>query len=346
MATLTVPRAWADITPDWMSRAVGEPVENLALDEIDEGTTSRTRARLIFASGRAPQQVFVKAQGSLGHRLLLLSIGGLLSEARLLAHRELLPLETPEVYGSAIDRRTLRTITVMEDVSQRGARPNVATTPLTPDEVANGLAGLARLHASAWGGRLPAPLSWVGPWRMTPGYRLMGALGPPKAAKKLRELGREDVLPSGGLSVSAGRKLFSRSSALARTGPQTLLHGDAHVGNSYSLPDGTVGFYDWQLVRTGSWSHDVGYFLGSALSVEDRRHNERELLKGYLEELGSAAPSFDEAWLRYRQTPAYGLLIWLNTIGYGGYQSDEICLTTIERFGRAFDDLDTATAVQ
>lgn len=58
------------------------------------------------------------------------------------------------------------------------------------------------------------------------------------------------------------------------------------------------------------------------------------------------APSVDEAWFRYRQTPAYGLLIWLNTIGYGGYQSDEICLATIERFGRAFDDLETDSAVQ
>lgn len=89
----------------------------------------------------------------------------------------------------------------------------------------------------------------------------------------------------------------------------------------------------------------MGYFLGSALTVQDRRDHERELLKGYLAELGRVAPSFDEAWPRYRQIPAYGRLIWLNTIGYGGYQSDEICLATIERFGRAFDDLDTATAV-
>ena len=31
--------------------------------------------------------------------------------------------------------------------------------------------------------------------------------------------------------------------------------------------------------------------------------------------------------------------------GYGGYQSDDVCLATIERFARAFDDLDTLAVV-
>jgi Phosphotransferase enzyme family len=45
------------------------------------------------------------------------------------------------------------------------------------------------------------------------------------------------------------------------TSPQTFLHGDAHIGNTYVLPDNDVGFLDWQVVRRGNWSVDVGYFL-------------------------------------------------------------------------------------
>ena len=42
--------------------------------------------------------------------------------------------------------------------------------------------------------------------------------------------------------------------------PQTYLHGDPHIGNTYVLPDDEIGFLDWQVVRRGNWSVDVGYF--------------------------------------------------------------------------------------
>ena len=47
------------------------------------------------------------------------------------------------------------------------------------------------------------------------------------------------------------------------------------------LPDGEVGFLDWQMARRGNWSLDLGYFLQGALTIEDRRRSERELLEEY-----------------------------------------------------------------
>ncbi len=47
--------------------------------------------------------------------------------------------------------------------------------------------------------------------------------------------------------------------------PITVLHGDPHPRNTYTLPDGRMGVLDWQLIRRGSWSHDVGYALIGAL---------------------------------------------------------------------------------
>src|SRR4051812_44556978 len=40
--------------------------------------------------------------------------------------------------------------------------------------------------------------------------------------------------------------------ATVNIGPHTLLHGDAHIGNTYVLPDDTVGFLDWQVLRRGN----------------------------------------------------------------------------------------------
>jgi aminoglycoside phosphotransferase (APT) family kinase protein len=123
--------------------------------------------------------------------------------------------------------------------------------------------------------------------------------------------------------------------------PQTLLHGDPHPGNTYGLADGTTGFYDWQLVRSGTWAHDVGYFVISALTVADRRAHERELLAGYLDaltRLGVPRPDRDDAWRLYRRTPVFGLASWLHTLSGGGFQPTETCLATIERFAAAYAD--------
>jgi Phosphotransferase enzyme family len=353
---LTLPRSWAAVTPEWMSgvlrsRCPGVAVSDVDLGEIDTGTTSRAFAQLTYDAGSGPDRVFVKAQGKLGHRLLLATTGTLFGEARILAHRDLLPLETPQVYGSVVERRTLRTVTVMEDVTLRDATLHGATDPLPPTNVAAALDGLARLHGRFWGRGLPEALSWVKPWRLWPGMVAFSVIEPGKGVRKLRHAGDSDLLPRVDWSAGRGLALMRHSCKLARRGPQTLLHGDAHVGNTYRLPSGQVGFYDWQFIRTGSWAHDVGYLMVSALSVDDRRANERDLLRGYLDALTregaeDSVPSFDEAWALYQQTPAYGLAIWLGVYGIGEYQRDDLGLATIERFARAFDDLGTASVLE
>ena len=55
---------------------------------------------------------------------------------------------------------------IMEDVVARGADPRDSTRPMTVDQVASGVRGLARLHSEYWGERLtgnPA-LGWVEPF--------------------------------------------------------------------------------------------------------------------------------------------------------------------------------------
>ena len=132
------------------------------------------------------------------------------------------------------------------------------------------------------------------------------------------------------------------------TGPQTLLHGDPHLGNTYTLPGGRGGLLDWQLMMRGSWAHDVTYRLTTALDVETRRREERGLLAHYLEQLGrrgvDEVPALDDAWERYRRTVVWGLVIgWLITPpqNYG----EAITAANIERLVTAAVDLGTFEAI-
>ncbi len=324
---LSVPRDWSGITPAWLSAALGRPVIRATVHDIADGTNARARVRLQFADDDpAPRCVFVKREGRPINRLALTALGAREAEADLVRHAPELPLEHPAFLAAATDRRRLAAVVVMEDVTLRGGRPNSASSPLSVEQVAAGLAELARLHARHWEAPLP---SFVRPWRLGPGWAPVARAGFARARQKLRRLGVPFEVTAA--EIERG---FRGWAHLAASGPQTLLHGDPHPGNTYTL-GATVGFYDWQLVRSGSWAHDVGYFIGSSLTVADRRRHERELLARYLAALGRRPA---DAWSLYRRTPVFGLGSWLQTLAAGTFQPLDLCLATIERFAAAYRD--------
>lgn len=346
---ISVPRSWSDLTPAWMTAALAgrcprAVVDEVELAEIVQGTNSRAVARLRYGQGTGPPRVFVKAQGRMLHRLALIALRALAAEARLLDSGARLPIECPLGYAAGVDRRRLATIVVMEDVTGRGGAPNDATRALSVAEVRSGLRELARLHAAHWARPLPPGLGFLAPWRLGRGWAPLSAANLARGVRRLRAGGRERLVPASA-SVRLLERQFRASAALAAGGPQTVLHGDPHPGNTYALPGARTGFYDWQLVRRGSWSHDVGYFVVSSLDVADRRSHERELLDEYLEALGQAGaapPTREAAWSRHRAAPAFGLGTWLHTYAAGSFQPDAVCLATLERFAAAYEDLGTA----
>lgn len=118
------------------------------------------------------------------------------------------------------------------------------------------------------------------------------------------------------------------------------------------LPDDTVGFLDWQVVRRGNWSQDVGYFLQGALRPEDRRAAERELVETHRVALAGGLPkdsglSADDAWTWYRASPAWGMAMWMATLGSdGGSQPFDVCRALVHRHCVAAVDLDSMAALE
>lgn len=347
--SLSVPKTWDDITPDWMSAALaadfpGAQVDTVTVELRDDGTNRRARLGLTYRDGEGPATVFVKAADP-DHKALIRLTSGMFHEPRLFTCGAELPLEHPAVHTALIDEADYDFVLVMEDLRARGADPRDGSRPMTVEQVAMGVRGLARMHGKYWGERVlgePA-LGWLEPFLPWDGMQLAPL---PVALERLG-----DDAPAEVMSLTIDElidSIWKPYIATLTTSPQTLLHGDPHIGNTYLLPDGEVGFLDWQVARRGNWSLDLGYFLQGALTVEDRRRSERDLLVEYRDSLGLPAdelPSAEEIWLRYRASVAHGLTLWLVTASAGEWQRVDVSVPLAQRYSFAYADLDVASAL-
>lgn len=348
-AALVVPKDWSEITPEWLTAALAAHhpdarVDTVSLQMRDDGTNRRARLSVTYADGpTGPSTVFVKAVDP-DHKAMVKLTSGLLHEPRLFNSKIVLPLEHPLVYAAVIDEANEDFLLVMEDLTARGADPRDSTRPYTVAEAANGVRGLARMHGRFWGERVQRPaLDWLEPFVPWDGMQY----APLPAA--LDALGTDAPASVRALTIEALLEDVWKPYVRTLTvGPPTLLHGDAHVGNTYLTPTGDVGFLDWQVARRGNFALDLGYFLQGAITTEDRRAHERSLLETYRDALELPAdelPSADEIWLRYRASVAHGLTLWLVTASAGAWQRRDIALALAQRYSAAYEDLATAEAL-
>jgi len=349
--TVDIPSDW-QFTPEQLTPIVarkhpGACLRRVTLLDGSDGTSSRARIGLEYASGDGPAALFAKTQGDIWHRLLHFMTGNLYREARLYASGATIPIEHPAEYFGQVDRLRLNELVIMEDLTPRNVKLHDATKQVSVDEVARGLAALARLHSMYWNftGRSHPALSWVETWKATVRFRMILRMVGGKGIANMRQSLPDTIAEMGGASIE---REWTRYIRTVSKGPMTLLHGDPHVGNSYSVPGGDFGFLDWACVRRGNWAFDTGYFLVSALDIADRRVHERDLIEHYRQALDvprDVKPSSEEAWLRYRSTPAYGLAVWLGTASSSEYQSHSVCANLVSRFATAFLDLETHQAI-
>ncbi|MGH3261803.1 MAG: hypothetical protein ACRDNS_07390, partial [Trebonia sp.] len=165
--SLPVPKAWEDITPEWMSAALagehpGATVEAVTVESRDDGTNRRARLNVTYSAGSGPATVFGKAADP-AHKEMIRMTSGMFHEPRLFTCVAQLPLEHPTVYLALIDEADYDFVMIMEDLTARGADPRDATRPMTVEEVATGVRGLGRMHGKYWGDRVlrdPA-LGWL-----------------------------------------------------------------------------------------------------------------------------------------------------------------------------------------
>jgi hypothetical protein len=264
--------------------------------------------------------------------------------------RDTLSIEAPKCFGSIFDEANRSFGVLMEDLTLRGARFPNALTNVTVDEIRGLVATLAALHARYWQSPLlTSELQWLATPVAGGMYPVFQALGLDLIRNQVETNAYKAAAISPlGKSVDELWDALWKAQQMLASGPQTLLHGDPHIANTYLLPDQSGGFLDWQLMVKGRWAHDFTYLLITGLASEERRKHERDLLSFYLDELRRHGvenpPGPDEAWLRYRQAAIWGLVIgWLitPTENYG----EAITAANISRLVAAVQDLETLKAL-
>ena len=304
------------------------------------GTTRRTHARLVLADGDV-LPVFVK-RPSRNPVARAFVAAPRLSRAEVGFYTELrdqVPLPTPRCHGA--QHTPWSFIVVLEDLTVSGATLRRSTDTLGANEAASLLRSLAAMHRQWWGRTDSHPWLAHNPRRE---LKLGGLLSPSLCRVGLRRVGA--VIPK---ELHKPISHYSRNRRAAHAamsaGPTTLIHNDCHPGNQFVAADGRSGLIDWQLCRAGPWARDVSYLLATSLDPETRRGAERDLLAGYLRQLGPVAPDFDEAWLAYRRNVVYAVEAMLVTAAVGVMMPKATSRALVSRTATAAADLDSFDAL-
>jgi aminoglycoside phosphotransferase (APT) family kinase protein len=236
-------------------------------------------------------------------------------------------------------------ILLLENLIESGCTVSTGPESPTPDAAAQALEDLAAMHV-----RFEDPeirrkeAGWV------------SELAPPSnyGAVRLQEgLDHHREKLSDAFAEMAALYIEKRAAlhVLWKQGPQTVIHGDTHIGNLFD-DHGVTGFLDWGLVIVCTPLRDLSYFLNMCLSVEDRRKHDRDLIRHYLEvrgALGGTAISFDEAWKAHRIQAAYLAPASCQIVTFPEDATDRrkrFAAAFLERAEAAIEDLETRAALR
>ena len=355
------PLSVEDITPDLLNAVVAPWTPQAAIDSFELSQARLFGDPMVSSGARVTVEPRYRqgAPEDLPRRLLL-KFGVTEIDVSLLYRNEvriynlIRPwelLESPRSLGASYDPEARQFAILMEDLTlDGGVFPNV-THDISVEHVQRLLAQLARLHGRFWQSpRFAGDLAWLETHVEGELAEKMNDSTPKWIAHQVETIRfKQEFVQKLGTTPAELLKGLQAVQRHQATLPQTLLHGDAHLGNTFLRKDGRAGFLDWQLAARGCFAHDVHYVIATGLSVGARRKHERELLTFYLEALRAAGvqepPSFDAAFREYRRAMIWGLYIgWLSTAltGYGW----EIVLLNTFRMMAAYEDLETAKLVK
>ena len=300
-----VPLRSDGITPAWLASALGVRAGAIrAVRVVDEHSGTAARARIAVEAdddAGVPDHLFVKFTPHNFAQHVMMNLFGLGTREVLLyeAMGDAPPVRIPRCYAAKVDATRGRNIMVLEDLSSTATFRTVLDS-LSPSEAEAVVDAMADLHVAFWEtdrfkhdlkpmtGRAPAANALGDVIRK----RLMGSMKGHTA----------DLVPAAMKQQS--RIFFERSTdidAFWASQPQTLLHGDPHLGNLFFEGD-KPGFLDWQVAMAGVGVRDVAYFATASVAPDLLRKIERGLVERYASRLDAASvpADLDRLWANYR----------------------------------------------
>jgi Phosphotransferase enzyme family len=355
-----VPVSYDAITLEWLTAILckdhpGCEVTAFNLDTPDQGSTNRRRIFLSYNKndGSLPASVFCKCAHDATNRYTLTVSGAAAGEIFFYGElRPQLDIEAPRSWYAAADEDAYTSIVVMEDIASSVEFCD-HNTVMTRERAESQIRLIATLHSRFDdGSQLGYLEDNVATWPIC-FHRSREAFALDQYCTEGFIKAREVVPPSLFAREAEVWPATLKSVELHNTLPKTLIHSDVHLKNWYIADNGKgeMGLSDWQLLCVGNWGRDFAYTISTALTVENRRAWEMDLLKLYLSErerLSGYKLDFEEALIIYRQQ-LFGALAWwtitLNPMpGMPDMQPPAASMIFIERITNAINDLNALDA--
>ncbi|GAA2263201.1 phosphotransferase [Actinomadura luteofluorescens] len=212
----------------------------------------------------------------------------------------------------------------------------------TAAEALDCVVNLAGLHGPRWCDPALLDLDWLHRTGPEDGDGVTAALVPATEIFIDRFAGRlaaEDEATLRAVALRAGPWITARPERFS------LVHGDYRLDNIIFAADGGPGVaaVDWQTLTVGLPARDLAYFLGTGLTVADRRTRERDLVAAYHRALaghGVTGYSLEQCWDDYVFAFLQGPLITVLGCAYGTptERGDEMFLAMAARSCAAIRD--------
>lgn len=285
----------SDLTAAWLAAVIGTgPIADFSVERIGTGQMSGCyRVRLSYAEADGgPESVVLKvAATDAVSRQTGLALG--LYEREVRFYGDIAPrLGGPiaPCYHAAVDSSTGVFDLLLGDAGPAVVGDEIAGA--TIEQARLGAVELGRLHGPLLGDASLAEAPWLN--RDAP---LNQAMITPLYAGFVDRYG-DQIAPEHRvvcerLVAAFDGYLAQEAEASERGRVQGLVHGDYRLDNmlfGIEGADRALTVVDWQTVSWGPAPTDLAYFLGCALSTEDRRQHYDALLRAYHEALGPAAP--------------------------------------------------------
>jgi len=337
-----------DLTPEWLSDALGVEVRSAAAQAIGAGQTGASY-RVDLDSDGGPSSVVAKiATGDEASRQRVAT--GYRSEVGFYTQLvETLDVRTPRCWYGAITDDALHFTLLLEDLAPRVTGVQADGCSVARADAA--LRNLAGLHAPRWNDDSLFDLDFL-PRTTKDRADFLGNILTGATEEFVTRYDTE-------LDAAEVRTLRDSASAitewqLARPEPFAVIHGDYRLDNlMFSMTDeGDVVAVDWQTMIVGPPTRDVAYFLGTSLDVEDRRAAEEQLVASYHRALvarGVDGYDIERCFDDYRVGQLQGPMITVIGCMYAPAErsdaADRMFLAMIHRACAAIQDLDSIGAI-
>jgi hypothetical protein len=301
---VAVPAHAAELTPEWITRALDIGVARSAVTEpIGAGNASSTvQLKVNWAPGvRGPDSFVVKVPAAAGSQQRQAADGWNLYAVEAMFYTSLaadLKADIPRCYWAGHDADAGTYAVVLEDLGHLTAGDDVAGGD--PARAERAIGELALVHGPRWGDTTLAELTWLNRYPRGQGGILHQELT--SAVDRLDADYADELAPEVLDLVRRFALLADRYDRKGFGGPRTIVHQDFREDNLMFGPD-RVCILDWQTVQLGAGLADLAYYLAASLRTEDRRAHEGGLVRSYHQRLLAQGVEleWDTCWRDYRR---------------------------------------------